>query len=196
MDDSHQASAEKVRSLIERGLHDRGMFRAALLSVPPAIRDGWLDVVFGLGDLPNDGPELPRGCVPYLPSSVDALLRVVEQAPVRGSDIFVDVGSGLGRAAALVHLLTGAAVIGLEISRTLSSALAISRHTCSSRASRPLKAMRRSSRATSRSALSSSSTAPSVANAWREFWETWSTSPGRGSFASAASICLFPRAPG
>ncbi len=119
MDDSQRASAEKVRSLIERGLHDPGMFRAALLSVPPVSRDGWLDVVFGLGDLPNDGPELPRGCVPYLPSSVDAVLRVVEQAPVRASDVFVDIGSGLGRAAALVHLLTGAAVIGLEIQRHL-----------------------------------------------------------------------------
>jgi SAM-dependent methyltransferase len=134
MDDSHQASAEKVRSLIERGLHDRGMFRAALLTVPPEIRDGWLDIVFGLGDLPNDGPELPRGCVPYVPSSVDALLRVVEQAPVRASDVFVDVGSGLGRAAALVHLLTGAAVIGLEIqphlvigARDLAARLLLSR---------------------------------------------------------------------
>jgi SAM-dependent methyltransferase len=115
MDDAHRASAEKVRSLIERGSHDREMFRAALLRVPPEIRDGWLDIVLGFGDLPDDGPELPRGCVPYVPSSVDALLRVVEQAPVRPADIFVDVGSGLGRAAALVHLLTGAAVVGLEI---------------------------------------------------------------------------------
>jgi SAM-dependent methyltransferase len=137
MDDSHQASAERVRSLIERGSLDRGMFRAALLSVPPAIRDGWLDVVFGLGDLPNDGPELPRGCVPYIPSSVDALLRVVDQAPVRASDIFVDVGSGLGRAAALVHLLTGAAVIGLEIqphlvtgARDLAARLLLPRISC------------------------------------------------------------------
>jgi hypothetical protein len=57
MDDSHRATAEKVRSLIERGLHDRGVFRAALLSVPPAIRDGWLDVVLGLGDLRMTAPS-------------------------------------------------------------------------------------------------------------------------------------------
>jgi len=137
MDDCHRASAEKVRSLIEHGLHDRATFRAVLLSVPSAIRDGWLDVVFGLGDLPNDGPELPRGCVPYVPSSVDTLLRVVEQAPVRASDVFVDIGSGLGRAAALVHLLTGAAVIGLEIqpqlvigARDLTARLLLSRVAC------------------------------------------------------------------
>src|SRR5262249_41954453 len=43
------------------------------------------------------------------------VLRVVEHAPVNAADVFVDVGSGLGRAAALVHLLTGARAIGLEI---------------------------------------------------------------------------------
>lgn len=34
-------------------------------------------------------------------------------------DVFVDIGSGVGRAAALVHLLTGAAAIGIEIQPTL-----------------------------------------------------------------------------
>ncbi len=134
MDDSHRASAERVRSLFERGSPDRAMFRASLLAMPPAFRDQWLDVVFRLGELPDDGPALPSGCVPYLPSSVDALLRVVEEAPVRASDVFVDVGSGLGRAAALVHLLTGAAAIGIEIqphllvaARALAERLLLSR---------------------------------------------------------------------
>jgi hypothetical protein len=127
-------SAEATRSLIERGLHDPATFRAALLEVPPAVRDRWVDAVLGLGDIPDDGPELPRGCVPYLPCSVDVLLRMVDQTPIRGSDVFVDVGSGLGRAAMLVHLLTGAGAIGLEIqpalalaSRGLASRLGLSR---------------------------------------------------------------------
>jgi len=195
MDDAHRASAEKVRSRIECGSHDRRMFRAALLSVPPAIRDAWLDLVFGLGDLPNDGPELPRGCVPYVPSSVDALLRIVEQAPVRASDIFVDVGSGLGRAAALVHLLTGAAVIGLEIqphlvtgARDLAARLFLSRISCI-----------KGDAATFAGYIPIGSVfflyCPSVANAWRECWEVWSLLRGRGTFASAALICLCPRAP-
>jgi SAM-dependent methyltransferase len=137
MDEEHRESAERVRWLIERGRQDPSTFRAALLSVPPTERDAWLDLVFGLGELPDDGPELPRDCVPYLPCSVDALLRMVEQAPVRASDVFVDVGSGLGRAAALVHLLTGAAAIGLEIqpglvhaARDLATQLLISRISC------------------------------------------------------------------
>jgi hypothetical protein len=78
-----------------------------------------VDAVLGLDELPDDGPDLPRECVPYLPCPVDALLRTVDKASVGPSDVFVDVGSGVGRAAATVHLLTGAAAIGLEIQRNL-----------------------------------------------------------------------------
>ena len=78
-------------------------------------RDAWVDQLFGLGAPPEDGPQLPVGCVPYLPCSVDALLRVAEHAPVRASDLFVDIGAGVGRAAALMHLLTGAPAFGVEV---------------------------------------------------------------------------------
>ena len=94
-------------------------FRAALTNVPEADRDGWVDRVFELGELPHDGPELPRGCVPYLPCSVDTLLRMIELAEIQSGDVFVDVGSGLGRATALTHLLTGAGAIGIEIQPAL-----------------------------------------------------------------------------
>jgi SAM-dependent methyltransferase len=133
VDRSHQDSAERIRANIARGVHDPASFRAALLGVPPADRDEWLDRVLELGELPDDDP-LPSGCVPYLPCSVDALLRVVEQARARASDVFVDVGAGLGRAAAFLHLITGASVIGLEIqprlvlaSRELAARLRASR---------------------------------------------------------------------
>jgi len=94
-------------------------FRAALTQVPPSERDAWLDRVLELDGIPADGPDLPRGCVPYLPCPVDALLRMVDLAGVKASDVFVDLGSGVGRAAALVHLLTGAAAIGIEIQPAL-----------------------------------------------------------------------------
>ena len=86
----HEESAETHRALIARGLTDPSLFRAALLRVPAEERDAWLDSVLGLGDLPADGPALPRGCVPYLPSAVGTLLHVVERAPVRASDVFVE----------------------------------------------------------------------------------------------------------
>lgn len=104
-----------MRALIERGLHEPARFRAALTAVARDERDAWLDAVLGLGELPPDGPDLPRDCVPYLPCSVDALLRMVDQVPIGPCDVVIDVGAGLGRAAALVHLLTGAGVTGLEI---------------------------------------------------------------------------------
>jgi hypothetical protein len=91
----------------------------ALLAVPPDARDAWLDRILGLGPPPDDGPELPRGCVPYLPCSVDALIEMVDRADITPTDVFVDVGSGVGRATALVHLLTGAAAIGIEIQSEL-----------------------------------------------------------------------------
>ncbi|HET8934543.1 MAG TPA: class I SAM-dependent methyltransferase [Polyangiales bacterium] len=91
------------------------------MSVPASARDAWLDLVLGLDDLPADGPELPRGCVPYLPCPVDVLLRVIDHAGVEASDVFVDIGSGLGRATTLVHLLTGAGAIGLEIQSALAA---------------------------------------------------------------------------
>jgi predicted RNA methylase len=123
-----------MRSLISKARATPDRVRAALTSVPPTERDAWLDLVFELDAIPDDGPELPRGCVPYLPCAVDALLRTVEQARVEGSDVFVDVGSGLGRAAALVHLLTGAPAIGVEVqpelvraARALTRRLSLSR---------------------------------------------------------------------
>lgn len=115
MEQTHQKSAERIASLIAKAAATPVVVRAALTSVPSRERDAWLDVVLGLDSIPGDGPELPRGCVPYLPCPVDALLRMLDQAEVQAFDVFVDVGSGVGRSAALVHLLTGAETIGIEI---------------------------------------------------------------------------------
>jgi hypothetical protein len=97
-------------------------FRAALERIGPLERDAWVDRALGLEGLPDDAPELPRGCVPYLPCPVDALMGAVDQARVLPSDVIVDVGSGLGRAAIVMHLLSGATAIGLEIQGHLAAA--------------------------------------------------------------------------
>jgi len=122
VDDSDRESARRIRALIEQTPRDPALFRAALASLPLVARDACVDRALGFGELPEDGPALPSGCVPYLPCPVDALLRLVEHAPVRAADVFVDVGSGLGRAAALVHLLTGARAVGIEIQPPLVAA--------------------------------------------------------------------------
>ena len=122
MDECHVRSAEQARPHIGLETHDRVAFRAALLAVPRDSRDAWLDHVLGLSAPPDDGPELPRGCVPYLPCGVDTLLEIVDRAKVGPTDVFVDVGSGVGRATALVHLLTGAGTVGIEIQAELVQA--------------------------------------------------------------------------
>lgn len=122
MEHASHESAERVRSLLHGGRVKPPAFRAELERVPPRDRDAWLDRVLGLDAIPEDGPRLPPGCVPYLPCPVAALLGVLDATPFEASDVFVDVGSGVGRAAALVHLLTGVEVVGLEIQPELARA--------------------------------------------------------------------------
>ncbi len=114
-DETLRESAAQIRSLVASNTVTQGEFRSALMRVPPDLRDAWLDLVLGMEEIPADSADLPRGCVPCLPCGVDALLRMIEQAGVHSGDVFVDVGSGLGRAAILTRLLTGAAAIGIEI---------------------------------------------------------------------------------
>lgn len=94
-------------------------FRAALSAVPEDSRDAWLDETLGLVELPADDPALPRGCVPYLPCAVDLLLQMIEHAEIGPGDVFVDVGSGMGRALVLTHACSGATAIGVEIQPAL-----------------------------------------------------------------------------
>ncbi|MEY2936547.1 MAG: hypothetical protein RL033_7296 [Pseudomonadota bacterium] len=127
MERSHHG-ADEMRAQLSSRQVTPAAFRAALLSVPIAERDVWLDLAFGLEGLPEDGPQLPANCTPYLPCPVDAVLQSVEHARIGVGDVFVDVGSGLGRAALLAQLLTGASSIGIEIQSALAHAsLALAR---------------------------------------------------------------------
>ncbi|ACY13951.1 hypothetical protein Hoch_1397 [Haliangium ochraceum DSM 14365] len=104
-----------MRSQLIAGKLSPAAFRTALTRVPVVERDAWLDALFGLDGLPEDGPDRPHGCVPYLPCSVATLLCALELARVSADDVFVDLGSGVGRATALAHFVTGASAIGIEI---------------------------------------------------------------------------------
>jgi SAM-dependent methyltransferase len=102
--------------------HSPAAFRAALAAVPAAEQDGWVDRYLALGPPPDDGPELPNGCVPYLPCAVGVVLRAVELASVGTADVFVDVGAGVGRALAVATLSSGARGVGVEIQPKLVEA--------------------------------------------------------------------------
>lgn len=123
MDERARHDAEALRARLRRGPVAPAAFRAALLEVPPLDRDAWVDVLFGLEDRSfDDGPALPRGGVPYLACPVDTVLRAMDAAEVTPGDVVVDVGAGVGRAALLLHLLSGASVVGLEIQPALVQA--------------------------------------------------------------------------
>ena len=112
--------AQETRAALEAGQLTPWAFRQSLTYVRPYKRDVWLDLALGLEPPPPDGPNLPRGCVPYLACAIEVLLRAVDLVELRPEDTFVDVGSGVGRALAATHLLTGARVVGLEIQPELA----------------------------------------------------------------------------
>lgn len=113
-------AALRLRSELRANRVTPASFDAALARVPPRERDAWLDLLWDIDEVPADTPELPRGCVPYLPCAVATVLEALHQARVTSDDVFVDVGAGAGRAAFLAHVTTGAGSIGLEIQAGLA----------------------------------------------------------------------------
>lgn len=117
---SSKATAELIRSrLLCNQYISPALVRSTLNGVPKEDHDAWLDLLLDVQEVSNDGVDLPRGCVPYLPCPVSALLGIVDQADVASTDVFIDVGSGIGRALLFVHLLTGAECIGIETQSSL-----------------------------------------------------------------------------
>ncbi len=110
-----QDAARQLRAELSADGPDPARFRAAFDRIPEADREVWLDALWDCEELPEDEPELPPGGVPYLPCPLATLLEAIEAAAIGPDDVFVDIGAGLGRTAALVHLCTGAGSIGLEI---------------------------------------------------------------------------------
>jgi SAM-dependent methyltransferase len=122
MQENHVQSALQMRAKILSGDWSPPAFRGVLAQTPFLERDAWVDRVLGIEDIPEDSEALPRGCVPYLPCSANILLQLAEGGFLQPSDVFVDIGAGVGRAAILAHLLTGARAVGVEIQPALIKA--------------------------------------------------------------------------
>lgn len=115
-----RSTAVRLRSDIRAHRLTPALFASLLAEIPPQERDAWLDLLWDIDEIAADDPNLPRGCVPYLPCATATVLEAIQQAAVTSDDVFVDVGSGAGRSALLVHLTTGAGCIGLEIQPALA----------------------------------------------------------------------------
>lgn len=92
----------------------------AIARHPPLERDRFVDRLLripeaGSADRYGPGSSAPDERIDFVPSGVSAIADAILQARVGASDVFVDVGAGLGRVAALVHLLTGARARGIEL---------------------------------------------------------------------------------
>lgn len=121
MDESLRSGARAARAAIESGALRGPALLALIRAVPYIDRDEWVDEALGLSPPPPD-VNLPRGAVPYLPCGVDEILATVCEVPIGPGDELVDLGSGLGRVAILVHLLSGATASGIEIQSHLVAA--------------------------------------------------------------------------
>jgi SAM-dependent methyltransferase len=119
VDEALRHRARAARADVVSGALRGAALAAALRSIPLLDRDAWLDELLGIEPPPPDVPDLPRGAVPYLPCGVEELLALVAEAPVEHCDDLVDLGAGLGRAAILCHLLSGARASGIEIQAPL-----------------------------------------------------------------------------
>lgn len=93
-----------------------------LLSLPLLERDAFVNRRFGFVTPEDDGPALPRDGVPYLPAPVQSLIDFVALSGLSSQHAVLDVGSGAGRAAVLLHLLSGARVHGVEVQPHLVAA--------------------------------------------------------------------------
>lgn len=90
-------------------------FRASLLAVSADEREDFVNAQLGFTELPDDARDLSPDVLLSFPSAVEEIVALVDALPLRAEHVFVDVGSGTGRAAILAHLLSGARTQGIEL---------------------------------------------------------------------------------
>jgi hypothetical protein len=76
------------------------------------------DFVHGLllgKQAPRATRDLEPDMVPYQPTPARIILELADQAHLAPGDLLVDIGSGLGLVPILMHLLTGAHALGVEV---------------------------------------------------------------------------------
>jgi hypothetical protein len=76
--------------------------------------DVFINGLFGIHTEPEETRPLRPGMIGYQATPARFILDLVERLPLGTDDVFYDLGSGLGRVALLVGLLTPAQVRGIE----------------------------------------------------------------------------------
>jgi hypothetical protein len=76
--------------------------------------DVFLNGVLGIDGIPEETKTLHPEMIAYHPTPARVIFALIEHAHCTAADVFYDLGSGLGRVALLVGLLTAAQVKGVE----------------------------------------------------------------------------------
>lgn len=76
--------------------------------------DVFLNGVLGMDYAPAETVQLQSGMIGYHPTPARVILALIERLRLQATDVFYDLGSGLGRVALLVGLLTPALARGIE----------------------------------------------------------------------------------
>jgi SAM-dependent methyltransferase len=111
IDSSYAADRERIR---QGGLRGEQLL-AWLADVCPRERDVAFERLLGIAGGSRQPSRLGDDLIGYIPSGVAPIVRAVFDVPITATDIFVDLGSGLGKVLVLVHLLTGAPAQGIEL---------------------------------------------------------------------------------
>jgi SAM-dependent methyltransferase len=110
---------DRLRAQLRSGaLRGQGL-RALLEAQAEAECDRWIECLLGIRDLSARRSSAEPELIGYQPSGVGAVLTLIRDVPIAAGDVFVDIGSGLGKVTMLVHLLTGADTFGLELDPSL-----------------------------------------------------------------------------
>jgi SAM-dependent methyltransferase len=104
----------ELRARIAGGELRGDALRAELEQRDEAERDRWVEGLLGIAAPIERAMIAERELIGYQPSGVGAVLALIRDVPIGARDVFVDIGSGLGKVTMLVHLLTGASAMGLE----------------------------------------------------------------------------------
>lgn len=76
--------------------------------------DIFINQLFSFLPVPRQSWDLQADMVYYQKTPARVVLEIVEIADLNENDVFVDLGSGLGQVAMLIHILTGITVKGVE----------------------------------------------------------------------------------
>jgi hypothetical protein len=102
-----------LRAELEAGRLTVADWRARMATTPSYEIDAWTRTLFGFQDVPDTTVALSADMVSYVATHVQ---QIAEMAAELGpSDVFYDLGSGLGFVPILVSWISGARAVGIEL---------------------------------------------------------------------------------